>query len=231
MTLLTSFGPEIWLSDGPLVEGAMGFHFPTRMAVIRLAQGSLFIWSPVALTAELRRALSELGPVAQIVAPNTLHHTFLGDWQTAFPQARFYSAPGLAAKRPDIRFDDELGDAAAEPWADEIDQVVFRGNSIATEVVFFHCASRTAIFTDLLQQMPRGLFRGWRGLVARLDLMTGDAPEVPRKFRMAFRDKQATRVTVDRVLEWPAERLVVAHGAPVQAGGQAAIRRAFRWLR
>lgn len=231
MTHLQEFGPDIWLCDGPAVRGAMGFHFPTRMVVIRLANRDLFIWSPVALTDGLRAALWDLGRIGHVVAPNTLHHVFLAEWQAAYPDARYFAAPGLREKRPDLRLDQVLTAAAPADWAGQIDQAVFDGNTLATEVVFFHRASRTAIFTDLLQQMPRGWFRGWRAVIARLDLMTAAAPEVPRKFRMAFRNRPATRAALDRVLTWPTERLVFAHGGPVAQGGQRAIAHAFRWLR
>ena len=231
MKRLQEFGPEIWLCDGPCVEGAMGFHFPTRMVVIRLANSELFIWSPVALSDELRAELWELGPVGHVVAPNTLHHVFLAEWQTAYPDASYFAAPGLRAKVPEVRIDEDLTPEPPTVWAGQIDQVVFDGNTLATEVVFFHRASQTTLFTDLLQQMPRKWFKGWRAIIARLDLMTADVPEVPRKFRLAFRNKAAARAALDRVLLWPTVRLVFAHGQPVALDGQKAISHAFRWLR
>ena len=58
-----------------------------------------------------------------------------------------------------------------------------RGNRITTEIVFFHCESRTAIFTDLIQQFPRGWFKGWRGAYRPTGtMMTAAEPTVPRKF-------------------------------------------------
>jgi hypothetical protein len=38
---LQPFGPEIWVADGP-VASFHGFPYSTRMAVIRLSDGSLF---------------------------------------------------------------------------------------------------------------------------------------------------------------------------------------------
>ena len=32
------------------------------------------------------------------------------------------------------------------------------------------------------------------------------------------------------VLDWPAQRVVMAHGTPVEEDGQAFLRRAFAWL-
>jgi hypothetical protein len=107
---------------------------------------------------------------------------------------------------------------------------VVGGNRITTEVVFFHRASGAVLFTDLLQQYPRGWFKGWRGLIAGLDLMTGPEPAVPRKFRAAFADRRAARMTVERILQWPAQSVLMAHGAPVTSDAPAFLSRAFRWL-
>ena len=229
--MLQAFGPEIWIAGGPVVTAAAGFPYPTRMAIIRLQSGDLVIWSPVALSAALRQAITSLGRVRYLIPPNTLHDTFLAEWCSAFPDAAAFAPPGLQQKRPDIAFTGEIAGTALPGWVGEIDIVVVRGNRITAEAVLFHRASGTAIFADLLQQFPPGWFTGWRALVARLDRMTAPELTVPRKFRLAFVNRAAAREDVGRILSWPTERILVAHGAPVAMGGQACLERAFRWLR
>lgn len=229
MPTLQPFGPEIWLADGPEAD-VVGFRYPTRMAVIRLETGGLLIWSPVAISEALRREVDELGVVRALIAPNSLHHLFLEAWRRAYPDARLFAAPGLSGRRADLVIDAELGDEPPIEWASSLDQVAVRGNRITTEVVFFHRRSGTVLFTDLIQQFPPGWFRGWRALIARLDLMTEPEPTVPRKFRAAFTDRRAARAALQRILEWPADRVVMAHGVPVERAGRAFIARAFRWL-
>lgn len=228
--MLTPFGPGIWLADGAAPVAVAGFRYPTRMAVIRLNGGGLFLWSPVALTDALAAAVTALGDVAHIVAPNTLHDLHIAAWKQAFPAARLHALPALMKKHKDIAFDAALSDAPAPEWAGEIEQVVVAGNLIATETVFFHKDSGTVLFTDLIQQFPEGWFTGWRALIARLDLMVTPQPAVPRKFRLAFTNRAAARAAIRRILAWPCEKLVMAHGAPVARDGRAAIARAFRWL-
>lgn len=228
--MLKEFGPNIWIADGTDVVAAMGFHYPTRMAVIRLANGDLFIWSPTALTATLCAAVDRLGPVRHLVAPNSLHHVFLPDWKLAYPEALVYAAPGLRQKRKDIVFDRDLSETPEASWTGEIDQAVMNGNAITTEVVFFHLPSGTVLFTDLLQRFPADWFTGWRGIVAKLDLMVAPEPTVPRKFRVAFTQRKAARVALSRILSWPAQKVLMAHGTPVTEGGQVFLRRAFAWL-
>ena len=226
--MLTPFGPDLWIADGPVVTAAAGFPYPTRMAVIRLGEG-LAIWSPVALTPDLRAAVEALGSVRWLVPPNALHHVFLQEWAKAWPQADVLAPPGLRAKRKDIVFAQDL-ERPPRQWQGKLETLVMRGNRIVEEVVLFHHASGTALFADLLQNLPHGWFAGWRALVARLDGMTGPEPAVPRKFRVAFRDRAAARAALAQVLDWPVERVLMAHGTPVTSDGRTFLRRAFRWL-
>jgi hypothetical protein len=226
---LLQFAPEIWIADGP-VASFHGFPYPTRMAVIRLASGSLLIWSPVALSCSLRASIDVLGPVRYLVSPNALHHLFLAEWKSAYPQARLYASPRLQGKRKDLEFDAVLGDAPEPDWAAELDQVVVRGSFYLTEIVFFHRHSRTALFADLIQNFPLDWFKGWRGLVARLGGIVAPNPSAPRDWRASFLDRRAARAALGRILTWPIERVVIAHGDLPTGEGAAFVRRAFAWL-
>ncbi|MCW1431826.1 DUF4336 domain-containing protein [Novosphingobium sp. JCM 18896] len=227
--VLQLFAEDLWIAEGPIVTN-LAFDFPTRMIVVRLSDGALFIWSPIALSQELRSAVDGLGPVRHVVAPNTLHHLFLEAWHRAYPEATLHAVPELRAKRSELEWGDDLGDRPTAAWSNDIDQVVIRENRITTEVVFFHRRSRTAIFTDMIQQFDAGWFKGWRGLVAKLDLMTAPAPTVPRKYRMAFRDRDMARQALQQILAWPTEGLLAAHARPIRHGGRDVIARAFDWL-
>ncbi len=43
---LEEFAPGLWVAEGPVVS-FYGFPYPTRMALIRLSDGGLFVWSPI----------------------------------------------------------------------------------------------------------------------------------------------------------------------------------------
>ena len=230
MAALDEFGPDIWVGEGPVVP-FMGFPYPTRMVVIRLADGGLFVWSPIALSSELKTAVDALGDVRFLVSPNLLHHLFLGEWKTAYPQARLYASPGLRKRRKDLAFDADLGDAPEPAWAADIDQVAVAGSPWLTEVVFFHRASRTAIFTDLIENFSPDWFKGWKGFVARLDGIVQPHPGAPRELRWSFLfQRRQARSCLERILAWPIEQVVMAHGAMVTADGAAFVRKAFAWL-
>lgn len=227
--MLQLFGDEIWTASGQIAVVA-GFRYPTRMVVIRLSSGALFVWSPIGLSNALRAAVDALGPVHCVVAPNALHHLFVGEWRQAYPGAKIYAAPGLRKRRRDIMFDGDLNESTPPDWSSEIDQVVVRGNWITTEVVFFHRKSRTVIFADLIQHFDTGWFTGWRAMIARLDLLTAPTPAVPRKFQIAFIDRNVARDALHRILAWPIEKILMAHAAPIYEDGHAVVTRAFKWL-
>ena len=222
------FAEHIWLIEGSLIDVA-GFQYPTRAAVIKLETGELVIWSPVALDAVLKNEIDQIGPVRYLIAPNTFHHVFLRDWQSAYPAAQLFGPSALRKKRLDLSFHGDLDGGTALPWQAELPHVMV-ANKLTPESVFFHRVSQTVLFTDLIQQFPVGWHKGWRGIIARLDLMVGDAPNVPRKFRLGFGPKEKARAMVKPILDWPCERIIMAHGTPVTNDGAATLRRTFDWL-
>jgi hypothetical protein len=228
--MLESFGRDLWLADGPSVRFLGLFPYPTRMAIVRLADGGLWVWSPIALDPALAAEVLALGPVRHLVAPNALHHLYLAEWAQRFPEARLHAAPGLARKRADLRFDSELDDAPPASWAADLDQVVFRGTFAWKEVVFFHRASRSALVADLIQRLEPDRIRGIAGLVMRLWGLVGERGSTPFEWRATFWKRSVAREALRRALAWDPERLVVAHGSCAHTQGREALARGLRWL-
>ena len=174
-----------------------GFPYPTRMAVARLADGTAWIWSPVALTDNIVDFMDTFESVGHIVSPNKIHHLFLEQWYDRWPGARMYAPPGLAQRKPNLRFSAELGDDPDPAWAADIDQVIFRGSLAMEEVVFFHRESRTAIVCDLIQRHPEKTMTGWKGMLMRLDSLVGKkweyASGVARQFHSTRQSKGRER--------------------------------------
>ena len=227
--MLEEFGPSLYVADGPNVP-FLGFSYPTRMAVARLLDGSAWVWSPIALTAELERAVDAIGPVRHIVSPNKIHHLFLKEWAERWPGARLYAPPGLAKRKPEIHFDAELGDAADPAWAAEINQTIFRGSIVMEEVAFFHRPSRAAIFCDLVQRHDPAQMKGLKGTLMRLDGLVGERGSTPREWRASFLRRNPARVARARVLAWQPERLLIAHGACAHKDATQILARALAWM-
>ncbi|MGH8226666.1 MAG: DUF4336 domain-containing protein [Steroidobacteraceae bacterium] len=227
--MLTPFGQDLYFVDGPPIS-FFGFPYPTRMAVARLSTGATWVWSPVALTQELADAVEAVGPVRHIVSPNKLHHLALPEWKRHWPNARLYAPPGLKRKLKWIDFDGELGDAPDDAWKADLDQTVFGGSIAMDEVVFFHRASRTVIFGDLIQRFPAMSATGWKGLLMRLDGLVGARGSTPREWRLSFLSHRHARGARRRVLEWKPEQLLVAHGECATAGATEIIADSLSWI-
>jgi len=224
--MLRQLAADLWVAERS--QRFYGVEVGTRMTVARLADGGLFVHSPVALDAEdTRRDVEALGPVRVIVAPNRFHHLYVGPWAAAYPQARVLAAPGLPEKRRDLRFHGVLADGPAVVPG-EVEQAVVAGVALFGEVVFWLRASRTLVLTDLAFNVchaPSALTRA----VFVLDGAYGRLA-VGRLERLLFRDRPAARATLDRVLAWDFERVVLAHGDVVERDGRARVRDAFAWL-
>lgn len=227
--MLKEFAESLYVADGPTVS-FLSFPYPTRMALVRLADGSLWVWSPIALTRELERAVASMGPVAHVVSPNKIHHLFLKEWAERWPDARLHAPPGLAGRRPDLHFSAELGDEPDSAWAVEIDQVIFRGSFALEEVVFLHRPSRTAIVGDLVQRHDPARMKGLKGLVMRLDGLVGERGSTPREWRASFWRRRPARKARARVLAWQPERLLIAHGECAHEGAKQILARALAWI-
>lgn len=227
--MLEPFGPSLYVANGPTVS-FHGFPYPTRMAVARLADGSAWVWSPIALTPELADQVQSVGAVRHIVSPNKLHHLFLQEWADHWPDAQVYAPPGLARKNTALHFHADLGDQPDPAWAADIDQVVFRGSFAMEEVAFFHRASRTAIIGDLIQRFPEESISGWKGLVMRLGGLVGERGGTPGDWRASFLRRAPIRAALHTVLAWNPERLLIAHGSCAQTGATDIIAAALSWI-
>jgi hypothetical protein len=230
---LEQLGPGLWVADGGTVS-FFGFDYPTRMAVVRLGDGSLWVWSPIALDAGLADAVSALGPVRHLVSPNKLHHLFLAAWSERFPEAKLWATASTIAKVRTIRFSGTLTDDPPPDWAGQIDQYHFTNSRFLDEMTFFHRQSRTAIIADLSQPFSEDFLKThwppWLRWVARKIHLVDGWGWPPIELRMTFRRRDTARAKVRALIAEKPERVVVAHGEIVRKGGAAYLRRAFSWL-
>ena len=225
---MRELAPNLWVVDGDL--RIAGFECGTRMTVVRLSDGRLWLHSPVPRTDALAREVDALGPVAFIVAPSKVHFLFVDEWAREYKDATVYGAPGLREKRADLVFHRELGPEPPAEWSADLDQQLVEGATWVNETVFLHRPSGTVLFTDLLMNFseppPGALGPMWTRLMG-----VHGGPKVSRMFRrVVIRDKPAVRASVDRILGWEFDRAVVTHGQVIERDARAALRDAYAWL-
>jgi hypothetical protein len=223
---LKQLADNLWVAERP--QTFYGLPVGTRMTVIRLAGGRLLLHSPVALEPELRAELDAIGRVSFAVAPNRVHHLYAGGVAQAYPGARLWVAPGLQRKRPDLVFEAVLDDDPPEEWRAEVDQVFFRGRPYENEVTFFHRPSRTLILCDLAFNVGPNDAWSTRFL---MKLIRSYGHLGPSKLDpWLIRDRRAARASLEHILAWDFDRIIVAHGDVLESGGHEVLREGYAWL-
>lgn len=225
--MLVQHAPDLWTVDHALKLGGF-LPMGTRTTVVRLADGRLVLVAPGDLAEDDLAAIRALGPVAALVAPNPMHWMFLAKTAAAFPEAEVWGAPGVAEKAKETRVTGTF-DGRDGPWSGTLETIRVEGADKLGETVLFDPRSRTLVLTDLCFNI-----RNVDGWFARTNLKMLDAYG---KFgpswlmRNTFTsDKAALRRTVDRILDWDPNRVVVTHGEVLASGGREELKRAFAWL-
>ncbi len=222
--MLIPFAEDVFTDTRP--AKFYGVECGSRMTVVRLSGGGLFVHSPVALDAETRRQVDALGEVRAVVAPSLFHHLHVGPWLAAYPRAHFAACPGLDWKRRDLEWSSVLGDVPHPIWAGQVEQVYFSARR-ENEVDFYLPRQRVMICADALLNISTIPALSSR-LAARL--MGNHAPGIGWMEYLMVRDRRLARRQVDRILAWDFDRIVLAHGSMIDHDGQAVVRRAYAWL-
>lgn len=126
---LRAFAENIFIVDGPPVR-PFGVAFPTRMIIAKLEDSSLWVNSPVTVSDTMLERIRQLGIVRHLVAPTRLHVWRLEEWHGLFPEAALWAPPQIPRQFKKLPFAGGLTDEPPRVWADDFDQLVFRGKSV-----------------------------------------------------------------------------------------------------
>jgi len=232
LNTLKSIGSDIWIVDGPEIS-FYGIPFSTRMTVIRLKNGDIFLHSPTQISDALRAEVAALGPVKYLISPNWIHYAYISDWADAFPAAQAFASPGVRQRAENqgikVTFEHELAELAPPGWAGQIDQMLVAGSKVHQEFVFFHHGSGTLVLTDLIENFEATALPWWVRPLARLAGIVDPDGKMPIDMWMTFRaHRDALGPCVQRMISWEPDYIVVAHGRCYSAECVAELRRAFR---
>ncbi len=158
------------------IQGIFYVVVPIRMTIVKLEEGGLLVYAPIAPTRECLRLVNEIaaahGEVKYIILPTVSgieHKVFVGPFAQSFPKAQVFVAPhqwsfplnlplswlGLPARRTHAL----PADSAKAPFADEFDYAILGpihlGLGPFEEVAFFHRRSRTLLVTDTVLAVPK----------------------------------------------------------------------------
>jgi len=228
---LQEFGKDLWIADGPFVRD-FGILFPTRMTVTKLSTGDVWVSSPVAVPAETLEKITGKGPIRYLVAGTPRHVWRLSEWHKIFPKAELWGPKHslLTLKKGDLPFTGILGDTPPAGWAADLEQLPFKGNPLIEEVMFLHKPSRTLILDDLIQNVPPLKGSPVRNAIFRLGGVAYPDGGVPRDGRLTFVHRGLARESLEKLLSWDFDKLILAHGVCIEEDAKPFVERAFAWL-
>lgn len=226
--MLQRLGDSLWAHEQWIHFGGLALWH--RMSVVALAGGGVVLHSPTRLDAALQEELRDLGSVVAIIAPSWWHDLYLREAVRAFPDALLFGAPTLVRWSRSSSFMAALSDSPPAVWESEIDQHHVVGLGLfLDEVVFYHRASRSLIVADLLFNISAG--DAWlTRTLARIVIGPYPGCRFARLYRPFVFDRRRFRASIERILEWDFDQIIVGHGAVVTHRGKGVFRDTFHWL-
>jgi hypothetical protein len=207
------WGIEESLSIGP------GMRMPARATVVRLANGDVVLHSPLRLDDATAAAISKLGPVKAILAPNTVHWMFARAAAERFPSATLFGAPGLEKK---------LGAFTPLPAdgfvADGLRSFLVGGAPRMNEHVFLY--RKTLVVSDLVMNIHRD-FSPLMSVFLRINGVHGRFAH-SRMWKVMGADAAAMARSLATIADWEFERIVPAHGDVKEDNARAELGRVLK---
>ncbi len=197
-----------------------GVNLPLRSLYVSGGSGSALI-SPV-MTAEEQ---AEVGAVEALLAPSLLHHVTLSAALKQYGAPTLWGPPRFAQRNRAFHGARVFG---VDPWpyAPELEFEVVQGAPMRNEVVFFHRASRSIYTADLVFNLQQPV-----GLLTSLPLRLMGIHRrfaAPRPWRFWVVNRPAFQRSLQRILAWDFDRIVVAHGDVLERGGRSGLEGAFK---
>ncbi|TKX20128.1 hypothetical protein C1H76_7628 [Elsinoe australis] len=239
--------PEILTCSVPFLRFGR-IQIGGRGTIVRMASGDLAVFSPVALTEEVKKQLADFGRLTHIVAPDLEHHIFLDEWHAAYPDAKVVGPDELKAKREkqgskvpfaylwkkdqppsvDAEFDKEF----------EYEYVHAHPNK---ELVFNHKPSKTLIQADLMFNLPATEQMSKTGISATggpltklfIALNSPEGSAIWQKrflwYAMSSGDRPSFNKSIQKIDSWDFDRIIPCHGDVIESDGKGIFRKVFEW--
>lgn len=218
--------PNIWHAEQAIKFGPLTIK--TRMTVVKLSDGSIWVHSPIEPTPELIAEINNIGAVRYIVAPNKSHHLFFSAFSEHFQNANAYIASGLEAKRPDLKKYTILDESTSQTWNPDLLGFFVYGIPALNETVWFHAATETLIVTDLLFYFGKDNHFIGRTIATLLGVQ--EKMRMSRTMKLLVKDRNALSQTISKLRTLNIQRVILAHDTIVDKNVKHELIQAFSWV-
>jgi hypothetical protein len=211
-------GSNIWLLRYPL--SMLGLQMGRNVTILRLASGELIIHSTAPFTPEDVAAIRALGQPGWLLEATLFHDTFAKQGRSAFPVIPYLAPEGFAKNTGIETY--AMDEILPPAWGLEIAVLKLEGIPKLKEHVLLHRPSRTLIVADLVFNWGPTDSR-WENFVRRRMMGITKFPAMSRLFRLSIRDRSAFKQSLEKMLSWDFDRLIVAHGKVIEKGAKTAL--------
>jgi hypothetical protein len=193
---------------------------PVRCVAVKTKKGVILI-SPIKFSSDQLQQIVELGEVTDIISPSLIHSLFMKKASKRFPNATVWAPPCMREKFPKMKIDKVLTQDSW-PFEDQIDMELIGGVKKVTEVAFYLKELRTLVVCDLAfnVQHPHGI----GGRIVPLVLGTYKKFAISRLWNIFMKDKDTFSKSIDNILKWDFDQVVMAHGEVLTENGHEKLR-------
>lgn len=218
-----------------------------------LKSGNLAVFSPTALTDEVKAKVNAKGTLKYIVAPDIEHHIYVSPWHAAYPDAEIIGPEGLPEKREGdsatkgVKFAHVFQAKSKQDMriTDEFDaefDYEFVDSHSNKELVFLHKPTRTMIEADFVFNLPateqfsKSGVDATSGLLTRLfgGIMNTRGDMIWQKrflwYGAAGKDRQGFKASLEKIQKWDYDRIIPCHGDVIETGGKKVVGELGKWF-
>lgn len=226
--------------------------------LVKLTSGSLAVFSPVAMTDDVKAKLAELGgTVKYIVATDFEHHIFITEWHKVYPDAKIIGPEGLPEKRAsqtatdpkigneefavvfkaenklDIKIDDEFDQDFEYEYVD---------SHANKELVFVYKPDKVMIEADLMFNLPADeqyskcpASEKKAGFLAKMfmSMQTTEGEAKGQKrllwYMLSAGSRASFNASIQRIAAWDFDTLIPCHGETIVGDGKQVFEKVFAW--
>ncbi|KAF2400810.1 hypothetical protein EJ06DRAFT_529909 [Trichodelitschia bisporula] len=222
-----------------------------RGTLVRLSNGTVAVFSPVALTPEVQETVASMGELKYIAALDLEHHIFVGAWHAQYPNAKVIGPEGLPEKRTkqkneDVPFatvfnaKDKATTSIDADFDADFDYEYVDGHA-SKELVFHYKPDGALIEADLMFNLPATEQFSKTGESANTGFLTKLFCSINRTDGAALgqqrfiwyltgsANRPSFQESIRRINGWNFDKIIPCHGDVIETDAKGIFEKVFKW--
>lgn len=228
--MLKAIAKDVWGQEAD-IKLPLGMRMPGRATIMRAGNsGELAIYSPLPIDDELAKEIESHGEVRFLIAPNLVHWMYLAAAKQRFKKAKVYAPPGLEKKlKGAVDFEPLPTNGHVKEIGEGLRFALVEGSPKMNEHILLHEESRSLMVGDLLFNIHQTNSLGMKLFLIFLS-RAWKKPAQSSFWKALTKDRAACARSIDDMLTWDFERVVVTHGDVIEHDARAVARDCLKWM-